>query len=80
MTGSSSGIGRAIALLFAHEGAHVICADLRETSLNEAEDGALSNSTAELINALFVRTDVSNAQDMRNLVRRTVDEYGRLDM
>ncbi|KAL1305275.1 hypothetical protein AAFC00_002184 [Neodothiora populina] len=80
ITGASSGIGRAVAILFAHEGAHVVCADIRETTSDQVEDGVISNTTTELTDGLYIRTDVSNAQDMRNLVRRTVDEYGRLDI
>lgn len=80
MTGASSGIGRAIALLYAREGAHVVCADIRETSTHEAEDGAFGDTTAELVDGLYVRTDVSNSHDMQNLIRRVVDGYGRLDM
>lgn len=80
MTGSSSGIGRAIALLFAREGAHVVCADIRETASNEGVDGAAGDTTAELINGLYVRTNVGHSEDVQNLVSRTVQQYGRLDM
>lgn len=80
MTGSSSGIGRAIALLFAREGAHVVCADIRESSTHEAIDGASVITTAELIDALYVRTDVSDSQDVQNLIQKTVEGYGRVDV
>ena len=81
MTGASSGIGRAIALLYAREGAHVVCADIRETSAHDVENGAaFGDTTADLVSGLFVRTDVSNSRDMQNLIYRCVESYGRLDM
>lgn len=80
MTGSSSGIGRAIALLFSREGAHVVCADIRETPANEGASGASGATTAELINGIYVRTDVGNSNDVRGLILSTVEQYGRLDM
>lgn len=85
VTGSSSGIGRAIALLFSAEGAKVVCADIRDTSNSQTENCERELSTHNFILnsgsvALFVRTDVGNAEDVRNLVSRTVEAFGRLDM
>jgi len=57
-----------------------VCADIRESSTQEAADSDFGNTTAELINGLYVRTDVSSSHDMRILVQRTIEEYGRLDM
>jgi len=80
VTGSSSGIGRAIALSFAREGAHVVCADIRESSVHETENASSGHNTADLVEGLFIETDVSVSEDMQNLIEKTVEEYGRVDM
>lgn len=75
VTGASTGIGRAAALAFGREGAAVVVSDV------DVERG--EKTAAEVaglgVDALFVRADVSNADDVRELVRRTVDHFGRLD-
>lgn len=84
ITGSSSGLGRAIAILYAQEGASIVCADLRPSARKEIPN-ELEINTDELIQqsggeAIFVKTDVGEAKDMQALVSRAVGEYGRLDM
>ncbi|GIU85181.1 MAG: short chain dehydrogenase [Acidimicrobiales bacterium] len=74
VTGASSGIGKATAELVAAEGGAVTVADVQE------EAGA---AVAESIvrgggRAIFVRTDVSSAEDVERMVARTVDEFGAL--
>jgi NAD(P)-dependent dehydrogenase (short-subunit alcohol dehydrogenase family) len=75
VTGASGGIGRASALAFAGKGARVVVADV------QVERGA---ETARMIKetggkAIFVRTDVSNSADVRALISKAVETYGRLD-
>jgi NAD(P)-dependent dehydrogenase (short-subunit alcohol dehydrogenase family) len=75
VTGGSSGIGRAIALAFAREGAKVVLAGRR---VEEGEE------TVHLIkqqagDAHFVQTDVSKASDVEHLIQAVVTTYGRLD-
>lgn len=75
VTGGTSGIGRAAALLYARSGAKVVVSGRREA------EGA---ETVRLIReaggeAIFVRADVSQAADVENLVRQTLETYGRLD-
>jgi len=84
VTGSSSGIGRAIALRFSSEGAHVVCADTESTADSDSDSGG-DDATHNVIiksggNALFVATNVGCSQEVENLVRTTVSHYGRLDM
>jgi NAD(P)-dependent dehydrogenase (short-subunit alcohol dehydrogenase family) len=76
ITGALTGIGRAVAVIFAQEGAHVVVSGRRDKEGNElaAELQALG---AE---AVFVRTDVRNQDDVRNLVDQTVKRFGRLDI
>jgi NAD(P)-dependent dehydrogenase (short-subunit alcohol dehydrogenase family) len=76
VTGAASGIGRAIALVGAREGAKVLVSDL---------DAAGGEETARLVGAaggeaFFVRADVSRAEDGRMLVERTVQAFGGLDV
>ncbi len=75
VTGGSSGIGRASALLFAREGAKVVAADIaleggQETVQMVRESGG---------NAIFIEADVSNAAEVEGLVNKAVEAYGRLD-
>jgi NAD(P)-dependent dehydrogenase (short-subunit alcohol dehydrogenase family) len=75
ITGALTGIGRAAAVIFAKEGAHVVVSGRRDKEGQElaAELNALG---AE---AIFVHTDVRNDDDVRDLVDRTVARFGRLD-
>ncbi|KGO49497.1 Glucose/ribitol dehydrogenase [Penicillium expansum] len=82
VTGSSSGLGRAIAIRYVQEGAKLVCADLTPTARSQEE---AEITTHDLIvrdggQAIFVRTDVGDATQMENLVQVAVKEYGRLDM
>ena len=76
VTGALTGIGRAAAIAFAQEGAKVVVSGRREKEGQElaAELQALG---AE---AIFVRTDVRNDDDVRKLVDQTVSLFGRLDI
>ncbi|KAI1737875.1 hypothetical protein F4680DRAFT_201328 [Xylaria scruposa] len=84
ITGSSSGLGRAIALAYAREGAAVVCADLNRNARAEIPDEARLCTddaiTQEGGRAIFVKTDVSKAQDFEELVEKTIKAFGRLDI
>lgn len=76
VTGGSSGIGRAAALLFASEGAHVALG-ARRGSEGEAVAREIREAGGK---ALFVKTDVTDPKQVANLVEKTVEEFGRLDI
>lgn len=75
VTGGSSGIGRAAALAFAAQGARVIVASRRTEE--SAETVALIHAAGG--DAMFVKTDVTKAADVEELVRRSVERYGALN-
>ncbi|MCX7278347.1 MAG: SDR family oxidoreductase [Burkholderiales bacterium] len=75
VTGASSGIGRATALAFGRNGAKVVIGDFDEKAAETA-----SLITQEGGEALFVKTDVSQASSVEALVQATVSAYGRLDI
>jgi glucose 1-dehydrogenase len=79
VTGASSGIGRAIALTYATEGAKVVLADVTTAPLEGGEP------TVDLIlrnggDAFFERTDVGQWPDVDRLIGATISRYGRLDI
>jgi 3-oxoacyl-[acyl-carrier protein] reductase len=76
VTGAGQGIGRAIALGFAREGARVVIADVNEDSAstvkNEIEAGGGR--------ALVIRTDVSNEISVQVMAKKSLEEFGRVDI
>jgi NAD(P)-dependent dehydrogenase (short-subunit alcohol dehydrogenase family) len=75
VTGGTSGIGKATAIALGNAGAKVVFSGRRE---EEGEDTAnlIRQSGAE---CLFVRSDVSSETDVKVLIQKTVESYGRLD-
>jgi glucose 1-dehydrogenase len=76
VTGGSSGLGRAIALRFADEGARVVVGDV---TADPREGG---DTTAELLGerGMHLDADVSRTEDVDRLVSAAVEHYGRLDV
>ncbi|BAU72875.1 glucose 1-dehydrogenase [Metapseudomonas furukawaii] len=73
VTGAASGAGREDALLLAGEGARVVLTDLNEEAGRQvaAEIGA---------NAIFIRQDISSEADWQNVIKVTLETFGRLDV
>src|SRR6476661_4632332 len=74
ITGGGSGIGRATALLFAQEGAHLVIADKRNAQAVAAE---CANKGAQ---AMAVEADVAVAADVRRVVEAAVERFQRLEV
>jgi glucose 1-dehydrogenase len=76
VTGGSSGIGRAIALRFADEGARVVVGDV----VREPREGGETTEGLLGGRGIHVDADVSRAADVDRLVSTAVERYGRLDV
>ncbi|SHI30427.1 NAD(P)-dependent dehydrogenase, short-chain alcohol dehydrogenase family [Mesonia phycicola] len=76
VTGAGSGIGKAVAVLYAKEGAKVIINDINE------ENGQLvvNQIKSQGGEAFFIEADVSKEEDIQNLINKTVEKYGQLDI
>lgn len=72
ITGGGRGIGRAIALAYAKEGARLIVTAAREW--NEIQE------VASLTGGTAVRADVTKIEDVSNVVKTTLSRYGRIDI
>ncbi len=76
ITGAGSGIGRESALLFAREGAQVVVADINEAGGQETV-AMVQEAGGE---AIFVRADVSQAEDCRRMVAAAEERFGKLNV
>jgi NAD(P)-dependent dehydrogenase (short-subunit alcohol dehydrogenase family) len=77
ITGGDSGIGRAAAIAFAREGADVVISYLSEDSDAKEVAGYVEDAGRK---ALLISGDVSDPQHCRDIIARTVEEFGRVDV
>lgn len=75
ITGASQGCGKVCAIAFAREGAKVVLIDIQEEKGNETLE-AIKKEGGE---GTFLKLDVRNESDVEEMVRKTVEAYGRLD-
>ncbi|MFZ3059626.1 MAG: 3-oxoacyl-ACP reductase FabG [Candidatus Methanoperedens sp.] len=75
ITGAGSGIGKETALLFAKEGAKVVVADMNERAGEETVADIKKNGEG-----FFVKLDVSNREQAKQMVKITLEKYGKIDV
>ncbi|MFF7384770.1 SDR family oxidoreductase [Streptomyces griseoluteus] len=78
ITGGDSGIGRAVALAYAREGADVLFTYLPEEGDDAAETSRLVEEAGR--KAVAVPCDIREEEQCRRLIERAVDEFGRIDI
>lgn len=76
VTGASSGIGAATAILFAKEGAKLALVGRNETKLNNVAQQCSEYGSTPLI----IKADVANEQETKTIIKRTVDHFEQLDV
>lgn len=74
VTGGAMGIGRAIALSYASEGAKIVVADINEKAGNDV----IAELTKKGYEAIFIKTNIANAGEQESLVNETVKHFGGL--
>ena len=76
VTGAGQGIGAATAQRMSEEGARVVVSDINEQTASEVVDGIRASGGE----AVFVRCDVSQTEDVKGLMAGALDAFGRLDV
>lgn len=77
ITGGDSGIGKAVALLFAKEGAHIAIAYLSETKEAKQTQKLVKQYG---VNCLIIKGNLSKEDNCKKVVKKMVDEFGRIDI
>jgi NAD(P)-dependent dehydrogenase (short-subunit alcohol dehydrogenase family) len=85
VTGSSSGMGRAIALALAHEGAILVCSDLKPEAAQHGFEEDREINTHDVITnnggtAAFVKCDMGVTKEVWGLIDFAVSKFGKLDI
>lgn len=75
ITGGGSGLGRSAALRLADEGVTIVVVDIDEEGGNETVDQVKSKGP----DAMFIKANVANAEEVKNYVDKTVETYGTID-
>ncbi len=75
VTGGASGIGASTSIAFAKEGAVVVVADIQESKGKEIVN-QIQNEDGR---AIYINCDVSSENDVKNLIYKTIEKFGRLD-
>ena len=84
ITGSSRGIGKAIALAYAREGAKIVVASRTEQVKDPRLPGTIGQTVEEIgaigAQALAVRCDISQEEDVERVVKATLETFGQIDI
>src|SRR5512133_1509434 len=78
VTGGGQGLGQAISARLAHEGCHVVVADLNEQAAIETAEVITKNDTGR--RAIAIKVDVTDEAQVSAMVERTIQEFGRIDL
>lgn len=76
VTGAASGMGKAIAELYAIEGAKVVVSDINEEAINQVVEGIKENGGQ----AVGIVANVAKDEDIKAMIKLAVDEFGSLDI
>jgi len=76
ITGSTSGIGRAAAILFAKNGAKVVVVGRDESRGNEVVKEIISNKGV----GVFLKTDIMVEDEVKDLVKKVIAKFGKIDV
>ncbi|BGP31303.1 hypothetical protein JCM10296v2_003067 [Rhodotorula toruloides] len=79
ITGAGAGIGLETALVFAQEGAHVVAADINEQAAQRTVE-TIQKQVKGAAEAIAVKCDVSNEAEIKAMVAKAVEEFGKLDV
>lgn len=77
ITGGDSGIGKAVALLFAKEGAQIVIVYLSETKEAKQTQKLVKQYG---VNCLIIKGNLSKEENCKKVVKKMVDEFGRIDI
>ena len=75
VTGAATGIGRETACLFAEKGAKVVVVDVNQDEGNKTVK-KIKDDDGE---AIFIKCDISQKEEVKNMIAQTVSKYGKLD-
>lgn len=76
VTGAGSGMGEAIAKLYAEKAIKVVVADMNQESIDKVVDDIKKTSSC----VIGVKTDVTKEEELKNLVDKTIEAFGTIDI
>ena len=80
VTGAASGFGASASKSYAKSGAKVVLVDLNEDGANEVKNEIISIPDLKEENLLVVKADVSNPDDVSNMTKKAIAQFGKIDI